>query len=126
MALPRLALDVIDGQPQRDDTDFVFAGIEQTPIDGLSKMQKALDDRMEELGGAPIPPKVIHDLRRTARSLMSRPGIRPDICERVLGHAIPGVWGAYDRYSYAEGEGRSAGEARRPDRADHFARTAGQ
>jgi hypothetical protein len=38
-------------------------------------------------------------LRRTARSLLARAGVRPDICERVLGHAIPGV---YDRYSYED------------------------
>jgi integrase len=42
------------------------------------------------------------DLRRTARSLMSRAGVRPDIAERVLGHAIPGVEGVYDRHSYDE------------------------
>jgi integrase len=41
-----------------------------------------------------------HDLRRTARSLMSRAGVRPDIAERVLGHAVPGVGGIYDRHSY--------------------------
>ena len=102
LALSRLVLDVIDSQPQREDTDFIFAGIGQTPIDGLSKMKKALDDRMEELYGAPIARWVVHDLRRTARTLMSRAGVRPDICERVLGHAIPGVWGVYDRYSYEE------------------------
>ena len=33
---------------------------------------------------------------------MSRAGVRPDICERVLGHAIPGVWGVYDRDSYED------------------------
>jgi hypothetical protein len=27
---------------------------------------------------------------------------RPDISERVLGHAIPGVEGVYDRHSYSE------------------------
>jgi integrase len=43
-----------------------------------------------------------HDLRRTARSLMSRAGVRPDIGERVLGHAIGGVAGVYDRHSYTE------------------------
>ena len=42
----------------------------------------------------------LHDLRRTARSLMSRAGVRPDIAERVLGHAIKGVEGVYDRHSY--------------------------
>jgi integrase len=45
---------------------------------------------------------VIHDLRRTARSLLSRTGVRPDIAERVLGHAIAGVEGVYDRHSYRD------------------------
>jgi len=39
---------------------------------------------------------------RTARSLMSRASIRPDIAERVLGHAINGVGGIYDRHQYRE------------------------
>jgi integrase len=102
LGLTRLALDVIDSQPQREDSEFIFAGLGATPIDGLSKMKRALDERMEELNGAPIPPWVVHDLRRTARSLLARAGVRPDICERVLGHAIPGVWGVYDRYSYED------------------------
>jgi integrase len=42
----------------------------------------------------------IHDLRRTARSLMSRAGVRPDIAERVLGHVQAGVEGVYDRHTY--------------------------
>ena len=42
----------------------------------------------------------IHDLRRTARSLMSRAGVQPDIAERVLGHAVAGVEGIYDRHHY--------------------------
>jgi hypothetical protein len=31
---------------------------------------------------------------------MSRAGVRPDIAERVLGHAIAGVEGVYDRHAY--------------------------
>jgi integrase len=42
----------------------------------------------------------LHDLRRTARSLMSRAGVSSDIAERVLGHVIPGVAGVYDRHNY--------------------------
>jgi integrase len=49
-----------------------------------------------------MQPWTIHDLRRTARSLMSRAGVRPDIAERVLGHAIAGVEGVYDRHDYFE------------------------
>jgi integrase len=43
----------------------------------------------------------LHDLRRTARSLMSRAGVNADIAERCLGHVIPGVRGIYDRHEYA-------------------------
>ena len=102
LGLSRLALDVIDGQPHREDSEFIFAGLGSTPIDGLSKMKRSLDERMAEFNGAPIPNWIVHDLRRTARSLMARAGVRPDICERVLGHAIPGVWGVYDRYAYED------------------------
>ena len=41
-------------------------------------------------------------MRRTAKTLMVRAGVRPDISERVLGHVIAGVEGTYDRHSYAE------------------------
>jgi integrase len=42
----------------------------------------------------------LHDLRRTARSLMSRAGVDSDIAERCLAHTIGGVRGVYDRYAY--------------------------
>jgi hypothetical protein len=31
---------------------------------------------------------------------MSRAGIQSEIAERILGHAIPGVEGIYDRHGY--------------------------
>jgi integrase len=52
----------------------------------------------------------LHDLRRTARSLMSRAGVNPDVAERCLGHAIGGVRGVYDRHKFVE-EMRDAFEA---------------
>ena len=52
-----------------------------------------------------IAPWVVHDLRRTARSLMSRAGVRPDIAERVLGHARGGVEAIYDRHRYTVEKG---------------------
>ena len=42
----------------------------------------------------------LHDLRRTAKTLMQRAGVASHISERVLGHVIPGVEGVYDQYSY--------------------------
>jgi hypothetical protein len=56
---------------------------------------------------APLPNWTLHDLRRTARSLMARAKVRPDHAERVLNHKIKGVEGTYDRHSY-EDEKRDA------------------
>jgi integrase len=49
----------------------------------------------------------LHDLRRTARSLMSRAGVNADIGERCLGHVIGGVRGIYDRHEYFEEKKRA-------------------
>jgi integrase len=67
-----------------------------TAISGFSKFKAALDKAV------PLAPWTLHDLRRTARSLMSRAGVAPDIAERVLAHKIGGVRGVYDRYAYLE------------------------
>ena len=64
------------------------------PLNGFNK-RKAAFDRACGVGDW-----TLHDLRRTSRSLMSRAGVRPDISERVLGHAIAGVEGVYDRHHY--------------------------
>ena len=47
-------------------------------------------------------PWTIHDLRQTARSLLSRAGVSSEIAERVLGHAIPGIEGVYNRHAYTK------------------------
>jgi integrase len=53
-------------------------------------------------GGTKLPHWTIHDLRRTAKTLMRRAGVSGELSERVLGHAIAGVEGVYDRHSYTE------------------------
>jgi integrase len=52
----------------------------------------------------------LHDLRRTARSLMSRARVDPDIAERCLAHVIGGIRGIYDRHAFYE-EKKQAFEA---------------
>jgi integrase len=42
----------------------------------------------------------LHDLRRTARTLMTRAGVSADHAERAIGHVIGGVRGVYDRHEY--------------------------
>jgi hypothetical protein len=57
-----------------------------------------------------IKPWVLHDLRRTARSLMSRAGVAPEVAEKCLAHLPTGIQGTYDRWSYLP-ERRAALEA---------------
>jgi integrase len=76
----------------------------KTPFSGFSKAKAALDLKLAEIrkaaGRKPMAPWVLHDLRRSARSLMSRAGVPSDHAERVLGHVIAGVRGTYDRHEY--------------------------
>jgi len=97
LVLPDLALEIIRKQPRLSDNPYVFAGRGKGHFSGYSKCKRALDTKLTN-----IEPWVLHDLRRTARSLMSRAGVRPDIAERVLGHAIAGVEGVYDRHDYRD------------------------
>ncbi|MFV1873818.1 MAG: tyrosine-type recombinase/integrase [Oleiphilus sp.] len=54
------------------------------------------------LGEAGIEHFVVHDLRRTCRSLLASNGVPPHIAERCLNHKLRGVEGIYDRYDYLE------------------------
>ncbi len=100
----------IDTVPVIDGGDLVFTLNGKTRISNFSKQKTELDEAMEDALGQEIPHWTLHDLRRTAKTLMQRAGVRPDISERVLGHAIEGVEGTYDRYDYLK-EKREALEA---------------
>jgi integrase len=52
------------------------------------------------LGNAGIEHFVIHDLRRTCRSLLAELGVPSHVAERCLNHKLKGVEGIYDRYDY--------------------------
>jgi integrase len=94
----------------RDKGFMVSSDDGNTAFSGFSKTKAVLDESIAQMrensGRSPMPHWVLHDLRRTARSIMSRYAT-PDIAERVIGHAIGGVRGVYDHYAYAA-EKRSA------------------
>jgi integrase len=76
------------------DDEFVFGLAPDTPLVAFSRIKKQLDAKCGITGWT------FHDLRRTARTLMSRAGINADHAERCLGHVIGGVRGTYDRHEY--------------------------
>jgi integrase len=89
--LTEQALEIL---PERAG-EFVFStGGGYTPIGGFSKFKLAFDETCGVKGWT------VHDLRRTARTLMSRAGVPADVAERCLGHVLPGVRGTYDRHQY--------------------------
>jgi integrase len=105
------SLAIIEAQPRIEKCDYVFPSLVKTPFTGFGKGKAKLDKSvlLEMQKGAkkgakvePLPNWTLHDLRRTAKTLMARAGVRPDISERVLGHVIAGVEGTYDRHSYAD------------------------
>jgi integrase len=96
LALPAQALAIIQAQPRVGENPYVFAGRGNGAYD-ISQSKAPFDRKLPKM-----PHWTLHDLRRTSRSLMSRAGVRPDIAERVMGHAIAGIEGVYDRHSYRE------------------------
>jgi integrase len=108
--LSKAALAIVGAQPEIEDCEYVFASRAKTPFSGFAKSKAKLDKAIlaamkKRVTGAkvhPLPNWTLHDLRRTAKTLMVRAGVRPDISERVLGHVIAGVEGTYDRHSYAD------------------------
>jgi integrase len=94
LKLPAMALAIIEAQPLIVDHEYVFAGRWSGHFSGWSASKHRLDAASGVTGW------VLHDLRRTARSLMGDADVRPEIAERVLGHVVPGGEGIYDRGEY--------------------------
>jgi integrase len=97
LRLPQIALDIIETQPRFAGNPFVFAGTGRVQLQNHTVAKAAFVAKLPEM-----PQWGLHDCRRTARSLMARAGVRPDVAERVLGHIMGGVEGIYDRHNYAE------------------------
>lgn len=96
LLLSRAAMKVLAELPRIAGCDFAFTTGGRRPISGFSSCKLRFDI------ACGVKDWRFHDLRRTARSLMSRAGVNPDIAERCLGHVIPGVRGVYDRHTYTE------------------------
>jgi integrase len=90
------ALAIIESRPRIVDSEYVFTATGVAPYGSLSRDKRAFDIACGVRGWW------FHDLRRTARSLMSRAGVPSDVAEMNLGHALPGIRQTYDRYSYSQ------------------------
>jgi integrase len=92
--LSAATMAVLNGIPRTGEYVFTFDG--KKPIAGVSKWTDQLRDAI----GA--QDWTLHDLRRTARSLMSRAGVPDRHAEECLGHIPRGILSTYDRHRYRD------------------------
>jgi integrase len=91
--LSKAALEVLNAQPPIEGCPYVFT-YGSKPLSNYSQGKNALAAASGTTGWT------LHDLRHTARSLMSRAGVNADHAERCLGHVIGGIRGTYDRHEF--------------------------
>src|SRR5262245_43128942 len=96
LPLSSAAKAVLAELPRFAGCEYVFSSTGRRPVCGFSVFKLRFDF------ACGVQDWRVHDLRRTARSLMSRAGVQPDTAERCLGHVIGGVRGVYDRHRYIE------------------------
>jgi integrase len=95
--LSKAALTLIEQMPRIEDCGHVFTSTARTPIRQFSGPKRKLDL------ASGVHNWRLHDLRRTARSLLSRcKGVTVDHAERVLGHSLGDIRARYDKHDYAE------------------------
>jgi integrase len=100
--LSKAALAIIDAQPRIVGCPYVFTSSGKRPI-GFGRCKRVFS------ASCPVKDWRLHDLRRTARTLLSRAGVDVDVAERCLGHALPGIRATYDHHRF-ENEMRLAFE----------------
>jgi len=92
--LSEAARAAIDAQHKIVGCPYVFTAKGQRPLNDYVRPKRKID------AASGVSGWTLHDLRRTARSLMSRAGVNADVAEMCLGHSLAGVRGTYDRHSY--------------------------
>jgi integrase len=95
LLLPEAAHAIIRAMPRFVGNPYVFAGTDKGHKIFSQFYKRVLDKACGVTGWR------LHDLRRTARSLISKVGARPDVAELCLGHVVGGIKETYDRYNYA-------------------------
>ncbi|TIP04933.1 MAG: hypothetical protein E5X72_09645 [Mesorhizobium sp.] len=93
LSLPQLARDVLASVAKMAENPYVFAGRgKKAAFNAFSQRKNEIDKLLPD----DMPDWTHHDLRRTARKLMTRRHVETEIAERVLGHSIKGIQAVYD------------------------------
>jgi integrase len=88
--LSQKAQDLLAAQPRIHGCPYVFT-YGRRPLAAFSQCKDDFD------AAAGVSNYTLHDLRRSARTLMSKAGVISDYAEQCLGHLLPGVRKTYNR-----------------------------
>jgi integrase len=98
--LSRAAIEIVESMPIIGDSDFVFTTTGNGPLYLNTDAKETLD----KISG--VTNYRLHDLRRSARTILSRKALHVshDVAELCLGHELPGglVRKTYDRHAYID------------------------
>ncbi|HEY2384832.1 MAG TPA: tyrosine-type recombinase/integrase [Terriglobia bacterium] len=123
--LSRPALKIIENLPKFTKGDYLWTSTSGAlPINGFSKAKNRIDaETLERRSAAGLKDNIadwtMHDLRRTAATLMAKSGVLPHVLSAILGHLMPAavtskqaahITGIYNRHDYLN-EKRAALEA---------------
>lgn len=103
LVLPRLCADLINNLPRVRGSKYLFTVNGERPWCGAHKAAIRLRAAMEADLGVAVPHFVLHDLRRTAATNLSRLGFPIEVTEAVLNHSggtLSGVAAIYSRHRY--------------------------
>jgi integrase len=98
--LSAAARELLESLPEIDGCKYYFSHGKQ-PIATFSQSKEGFDEACGVSGWT------LHDLRRTARTLMSRAGVSPDHAEHCLGHLMPNIRKNYDKHKFYEEKKRA-------------------
>jgi len=108
-------LALLERLPRFNGGPYLFSTTDgETPTWIGSKIKKRLDRRMlltlralahvrgEDSRTVQLRPFVVHDIRRTVRSQLSRLKVAEEVREAILAHVRPGIVGVYHHHDYLD------------------------
>jgi integrase len=105
LPLSRQATAILRAQPHRKDRDLIF-GYGKGGFSGWSDCKSSLDEALQsQRKRKAMPEWRLHDLRRTAATMMMELGTAPHVVEAVLNHVSgsrAGIAGIYNRAKLVE------------------------
>lgn len=109
--LSTLAVAILADCPRSGS--YVFTTRRDRPISGFSKAKAMLDGKVAEIAAADDGARTeswrLHDVRRTAATVMGRLRASRFVIGRVLNHADQSITGIYDRHEYLDEKRQALG-----------------